>query len=84
MKKGEIYMLIDVSKFFEFEVADERFGLDGEKYYDVLLTSKSTGEIITFTFDSVHFDELLSQMEENVKFLEDELTFVKEHKWWFL
>ena len=59
-------MLIDVSKFFEFEAADEHFSLDGEKYYDVLLTSKSTGEIMTFTFDEVLFDELLKQMEQNV------------------
>ena len=59
-------MLIDVSKFFEFEAADKRFSLDGEKYYDVLLTSKSTGEIMTFTFDEAHFDELLKQMELNV------------------
>ena len=77
-------MLIDVSKFFDFEVADLRCGFDEEIYYDVLLVSKSTGEVITFTFDSVHFDELLTQMEENVKFLEDELAFVKEQKWWFL
>lgn len=77
-------MLIDVSKFFDFEVADLRCGFDEEIYYDVLLVSKSTGEVITFTFDSIHFDELLTQMEENVKFLEDELAFVKEQKWWFL
>lgn len=77
-------MLIDVSKFFEFETADERFSLDGEKYYDVLLTSKSTGEIMTFTFDRAHFDELLAQMEENVKFLKDEVKLVREQKWWFL
>lgn len=77
-------MLIDVSKFFDFEVADIRYGLDEEIYYDVLLVSKSTGEIMTFTFNDARFDELLAQMEENVKFLEDELTFVKEQKWWFL
>ena len=77
-------MLIDISKLFDFEVADLRCGFDEEIYYDVLLVSKSTGEVITFTFDSVHFDELLTQMEENVKFLEDELAFVKEQKWWFL
>ena len=77
-------MLIDVSKFFDFEVADLRCGFDEEIYYDVLLVSKSTGEVITFTFDSVHFDELLTQMEEYVKFLEDELAFAKEQKWWFL
>ena len=77
-------MLIDVSKFFDLEVADLRCGFDEEIYYDVLLVSKSTGEVITFTFDDVHFDELLAQMEENVKFLEDELAFAKEQKWWFL
>lgn len=59
-------MIIDVSKFFDFEVADIRYGFDKEIYYDVLLTSKSTGEIMTFTFDEVHFDELLKQMEQNV------------------
>ena len=36
-------MLIDVSKFFDFEVADLRCGFDDEIYYDVLLVSKSTG-----------------------------------------
>ena len=77
-------MLIDVSKFFDFDVADERIGYNGEPYYDVLLASKSTGEVITLTFDEAHFDELLKQMEENVKFLEDALNFVKEQKWWFL
>lgn len=77
-------MVIDVSKFFDFEVADIRYGFNKEIYYDVLLVSKSTGEVITFTFNDVHFDELLAQMEENVKFLEDELAFVKEQKWWFL
>ena len=59
-------MLIDVSKFFEFEAADIRYSFDKEIYYDVLLTSKSTGEIMTFTFDEAHFDELLKQMEQNV------------------
>lgn len=77
-------MLIDVSKFFDFEVADERVGYNGKPYYDVLLTSKSTGEVITLTFNEAHFDELLAQMEENIKFLEDEFNFVKEQKWWFL
>ena len=77
-------MLINVSKFFDFEVADEHIGYNGKPYYDVLLTSKSTGEVITFTFDEQHFDELLNQMEENVKFVEEEVTFMKEEKWWFL
>ena len=33
-------MLIDVSKFFDFEVADIRYGFDEKTYYDVLLVSK--------------------------------------------
>ena len=74
-------MFIDVSKFFDFEAADERISYDGEPYYDVLLTSKSTGEVITFTFDSAHFNELLEQMEDNIKCLKDELIFVKKYKW---
>ena len=77
-------MLIDVSKFFEFEAADERFSLDGKKYYDVLLVSKSTGEIMTFTFDEAHFNELLKQMEDNVRFMKAQVKFAKEEKWWFL
>lgn len=77
-------MLIDVTKYFNFEAADLRYGFDKEIYYDVLLSSKSTGEIITFTFDGAHFDELLAEMEENVKFLKDEVKFVREQKWWFL
>lgn len=77
-------MLIDVSKFFEFEAADEHFSLDGEKYYDVLLVSKSTGEIMTFTFDEAHFNELLKQMEDNVRFMKAQVKFAKEEKWWFL
>ena len=48
-------MLINVSKFFDFEVADEHIGYNEKPYYDVLLTSKSTGEVITFTFDEEHF-----------------------------
>lgn len=60
-------MFIDVSKFFDFDVADEHIGYDGKSYYDILLASKSTGEVITLTFDEVCFNELLNQMEENIK-----------------
>ena len=60
-------MVLDISKFFEFEAADVHENIFGEDYYDVLLTSKSTGEVITFTFDRAHFDELLRQMEVNLK-----------------
>lgn len=77
-------MLIDVLKFFDFEAADERYGFDEENYYDVLLVSKSTGEVITLTFNEQLFDELLKEMEEEAEFLEEQLKLAKEKKWWFL
>ena len=76
-------MFIDVSKFFDFETADVRYGLDGDLYYDVLLTSKSTGEIMTFTFDRAHFDELIAQLEVNVmasKAIYEDYRRQNEHK----
>ena len=78
-------MFIDVSKFFDFETADVRYGLDGDLYYDVLLTSKSTGEVMTFTFDRAHFDELIVQLEENVmaaKAMYEDYRWQNEHKNW--
>jgi len=77
-------MLINVSKFFDFEAVDERCGFDEENYYDVLLVSKSTGEVITLTFNEQLFDELLKEMEKEAEFLEEQLKLVKEKKWWFL
>lgn len=78
-------MFIDVSKFFDFETADVRYGLDGDLYYDVLLTSKSTGEVMTFTFDRAHFDELITQLEMNVsasKAMYEDCRWQNEHKNW--
>lgn len=78
-------MFIDVSKFFEFETADVRYGLDGDLYYDVLLTSKSTGEVMTFTFDRAHFDELITQLEMNVsasKAMYEDCRLKNEYKNW--
>ena len=64
-------LFIDISEFFDFEAADVHITHNGEDYYDVLLTSKSTGEIMTFTFDRAHFDKLLIQMTLDVKAKED-------------
>lgn len=78
-------MFIDVSKFFEFEAADVHYGFDGKIYYDVLLVSNSTGEVMTFTFDRAHFDELLAQLEMNViatKAMYEDCRCQNEHKNW--
>lgn len=70
-------LYIDVTQFFDFETADEHMGYSGETYYDVLLVSKSTGEVMTFTFDRAHFDELLNQMKKNIKAKKEILEMLK-------
>ena len=52
--------------------------------YDIELISKSTGEVITWSFTEEYFDKLLNEMEEETKFLEEQLKLMKEKKWWFL
>ena len=62
-------MYIDISKFFDFEGTDMRrnpMDKEGEIFYDILLTSKSTGEVITITLDSAHYSELLMQMASHL------------------
>ena len=69
-------MLINVSKFFDFEAVDERCGFDEENYYDVLLVSKSTGEVITLTFNEQLFDELLKEMEKEYNGLKAHYEYI--------
>ena len=58
-----------------------------EKRYDLFylsLVSKATGEIIKIPMTNEQFDILLEEMEEETKFLEEQLKLTKERKWWFL
>ena len=63
-------MLIDLSDYYTLEKASWWRGHNGDIMYTIELVSKSTGEIMDWTFDEPRFDKLLKQMEKNVKMKE--------------
>ena len=52
--------------------------------YDIELISKSTGEVITWSFTEEYFDKFLNELEEDTKDLEESLYYTKNKMWWFL
>lgn len=52
--------------------------------YDIELISKSTGEVITWSFTEKYFDKFLDELEEDTKDLEESLYYTKNKMWWFL
>ena len=75
---------INVDKFFKLYNVSSWRGVDGEVYYTVSVISKMTGELLSIVFDSPHFDELLAEMERNVKWFEEQYWFDKTKQPWFL
>ena len=52
--------------------------------YDIELISKSTGEVITWSFTEEYFDKLLDEMEKEAEHLEESLYYTRKKMWWFL
>ena len=52
--------------------------------YDIELISKSTGEVITWSFTEEYFDKFLNELEEDTKHLEESLYYTRKKMWWFL
>ena len=52
--------------------------------YDIELISKSTGEVITWSFTEEYFDKFLNELEEDTKYLEESLYYTRKNMWWFL
>ena len=52
--------------------------------YDIELISKSTGEVITWSFTEEYFDKILDELEEDTKYLEESLYYTRKNMWWFL
>lgn len=52
--------------------------------YDIELISKSTGEVITWSFTEEYFDKFLDELEKDTKYLEESLYYTKKNMWWFL
>ena len=77
----EFNITLNLNTYFNFDMVyfHRRY-----KLYYLSLVSKATGEIIEIPLTDEQFDILLREMEENVKFLEEEYKFMREEKWWFL
>ena len=52
--------------------------------YDIELISKSTGEVITWSFTEEYFNKFLNELEEDTKHLEESLYYTRKKMWWFL
>ena len=78
---NEFNVTLNMHNYFDFD------RVYYEKRYDLFylsLVSKATGEIIKIPMTNEQLDILLEEMEEETKFLEEQLKLTKERKWWFL
>ena len=66
-------MRINLTDFYDVgQVTFWRTSTKGKAYvpmYDIELISKSTGEVITWSFTEEYFDKLLDEMEQEYKYL---------------
>lgn len=56
-------MYINVLNYFDFDRAFWEYTPTKEILYYVWMVSKSTGELYEFSFDKLHFDMLLDEMD---------------------
>ena len=69
----EFHVKLNLNNYFWFE--DVHYSKKYNLYY-LDVTSKATGEIIQIPLTEEQFDILLFEMEENIKFLKDEIQFL--------
>lgn len=60
-------MKIDLTEFYDIGGVTSWKTSTNVTMYDIELISKSTGEVITWSFTEEYFDKLLAQMEEELK-----------------
>ena len=77
-------MVINLTDFYDIGNIEHWTTSIGVSMYDIELISKSTGEVITWSFTEEYFDKFLDELEEDTKYLEETVQFTKEEKWWFL
>jgi hypothetical protein len=73
-------MRINLTDFYDVgQVTFWRTSTKGKAYvpmYDVELISKSTGEVITWSFTEEYFDKLLNEMEEEYNGLKAHYEYI--------
>ncbi len=77
-------MLINLTDFYDVDKVEHWTTSIGVSMYDIELVSKSTGEIITWSFTEEYFDKFLKELEEDTKRLEESLYYTRKKMWWFL
>lgn len=60
-------MVINLTDFYDIGKVEHWTTSTGESLYDIELISKSTGEVITWSFTEEYFDKLLIEMEQDYK-----------------
>lgn len=77
-------MVINLTDFYDIGNIEHWNTSIGVSMYDIELISKSTGEVITWSFTEEYFDKFLDELEEDTKYLEESLYYTKKKMWWFL
>lgn len=77
-------MVINLTDFYDVGEITHWTTSAGVSMYDIELISKSTGEIITWSFTEKYFDKFLKELEEDTKRLEESLYYTRKKMWWFL
>lgn len=60
-------MTINLTDFYDIGTITHWTTSIGVSMYDIELISKSTGEVITWSFTEEYFDKLIDQMEQDYK-----------------
>ena len=60
-------MTINLTDFYDVNNISHWTTSIGVSMYDIELVSKSTGEVITWSFTEEYFDKLLDEMEQEYK-----------------
>lgn len=66
-------MKIDLTNFYDIGQITHWTTSIGMSMYDIELISKSTGEVITWSFTEEYFDKFLNKIEEEAEFLEERI-----------
>lgn len=70
-------MKIDLTNFYDIGQITHWTTSIGVSMYDIELISKSTGEVITWSFTEEYFDKFIDGMEKQNKFLEEQIKILK-------
>lgn len=77
-------MVINLTDFYDIDKVEHWTTSIGVSMYDIELVSKSTGEVITWSFTEEYFDKFIEELEEDTRRLEESLYYTRKKMWWFL